>query len=290
MKFRTEFIPSKSGLTLNPDSPVVLIGSCFANNVANKMRESLWPVFNEAGTLYNPISIAKVMEMLLFSDNFNAEFEDSLFEAEGYVHSWLFDSHFSRRSEEECIINLKEVRENLESFLAKAQTLIVTFGTAWCYYLTEKEDYVVANCHKMPQSMFNRRRVSVEEISDVWIRLCSRLKERFSELNFIFTVSPVRHLKDGFEGNSRSKATLMLAVEEICNKVNDAIYFPAYEIVTDDLRDYRFYASDLVHPSDQAVEYIWELFQLEFLDSQGIQRLREGNKACRRLNHRPIKN
>lgn len=290
MKFRTECNPQKSGLILSPELPVVLIGSCFANNMAEKMRQCQWPVFNEAGTLYNPVSIAKVLELLLFSEDFISEFEDSLFEAEEYVHSWLFDSHFSRKSREDCISNLNEIRDKMESSLANSQTLIVTFGTAWCYYLTEKQDYVVANCHKMPQSMFNRRRVSIVEISDVWMLLCSRLKERFPDLHFIFTVSPVRHLKDGFEGNARSKAILLLAVEEICNNVRDAIYFPAYEIVTDDLRDYRFYASDLVHPSDQAVEYIWEIFQSVFLDSQGIQRLREGNKAYRRLNHRPIKN
>lgn len=290
MKFRTEYIPSKSGLTLDPSRPVALIGSCFAENMARKMRECQWEVFNGAGTLYNPISIARVLDLLLFDDNWDENLRNSLFESEGYVHSWLFDSHFSRKSADELVANVAEVSSNLRKTLEEAQTLIVTFGTSWCYFLKEKSDYVVANCHKMPQSMFSRRRVSIEEIVGVWSDLCEKLNEKYPNLGLMFTVSPVRHLKDGFEGNARSKATLLLAVEEICNKEQDAVYFPAYEIVTDDLRDYRFYASDLVHPSDQTVEYIWEIFCKTFLDTKGEQLLKEGSKAYKRLNHHPIKN
>lgn len=289
MKFRTEYLLVKSGLVLDPGHPVVLVGSCFASNIAEKMRECRWNAFNGVGTLYNPLSIAKVIDLLVFAGDSAEIIKDSLFRSEDYVHSWLFDSHFSRMSESECLAEIESVGKALVGTLEKAQALIVTLGTSWCYYLNEREDYVVANCHKVPQSAFTRRRVSVEEISALWIDLCGRLKKRFPGLTIMFTVSPVRHLKDGFEGNARSKATLLLAVEEICSKVENAMYFPAYEIVTDDLRDYRFYASDLVHPSDQAVEYIWEIFQSSFLDAKGIQTLRDGNKAYRRECHRPIK-
>ncbi|MCM1489817.1 MAG: GSCFA domain-containing protein [Muribaculum sp.] len=289
MKFRTEYLPVKSGLVLDPGHPVVLVGSCFASNIAEKMRECRWNAFNGVGTLYNPLSIAKVLDLLVFAGDSAEIVKDSLFRSEGYVHSWLFDSHFSRMSESECLAEIERVGKALVETLENAQTLIVTFGTSWCYFLNEKENYVVANCHKMPQSMFTRRRVSVEEISPLWIDLCGRLKKRFPDLSIMFTVSPVRHLKDGFEGNARSKAMLLLAVEEICGNVEDAMYFPAYEIVTDDLRDYRFYASDLVHPSEQAVEYLWEIFIGTFLDENGEQMLKEGSKAYKRLNHRPIK-
>lgn len=289
MKFRTEYIPSKSRLTLDPSRPVALIGSCFADNIARKMRECQWHVFNGAGTLYNPISIARVLEMMLFDENWKDTLKDSIFENEGYFHSWLFDSHFSRKSIEDLVEYVGDMRLNLVDTLEKAQSLIVTFGTSWCYFLEGKSDYVAANCHKMPQLMFSRRRVSIDEIVDLWSCLCNRLNKVFPNLKVIFTVSPVRHLKDGFEGNARSKATLLVAVEEICDRIDGAIYFPAYEIVTDDLRDYRFYASDLVHPSDQAVEYLWEIFQFSFLDAKGIQTLRDGNKSYRRECHRPIK-
>lgn len=290
MKFRTEYIPVKSSLILDPQTPIALVGSCFAQNIAAKMRECCWPVFSGLGNLYNPLSIAKVVELLLFSADLRSEISDSLFVSEGYTHSWLFDSRFSRQSSEDCLIAIEDARRDFSVALNAAQALIVTFGTAWCYYLNGKDDYVVANCHKMPQSFFLRRKVSIDEIVSVWVNLSNRLKERFPEMSIIFTVSPVRHLKDGFEGNARSKASLILAVEEICNRMGNALYFPAFELVTDDLRDYRFYASDLVHPSEQGVEYIWDIFRATFIDSKGDQVLREGNNAYKRQNHRPIKN
>ena len=128
----------------------------------------------------------------------------------------------------------------------------------------------------------------MEEIASLWTGLCLRLKELFPHLSFIFTVSPVRHLKDGFEGITLSKATLHLAIERICRNISDCHYFPAYEILCDDLRDYRFYASDLVHPSDSAVEYIWEIFRKTYLDEAGEKIIKEGSKKYKALHHRPI--
>lgn len=292
MKFRTEYITEHSVLTLDPARPIVLVGSCFAANIAKKMQECMWDAFNGIGTLYNPMSIAKVLELLVLGDCDTLDIKSSLFESNGIFHSWLFDSHFSASSVKKCIQSIEECRQSLLNSLSKAQALIVTFGTSWCYILSQKEakekEYVVANCHKMPSAMFQRKRVSVDEISSVWIDLCNRLKKKYPDLNVIFTVSPVRHLKDGFEGNTLSKASLHLAVERICENFKDAVYFPAYELVCDDLRDYRFYSSDLVHPSDTAVEYIWEIFCKTFLDDKGISLLKEGNKSFKRSNHRAI--
>lgn len=255
------------------------------------MRESLWVAYNGLGTLYNPMSIAKVIDIMVFGDEDSADIESSLFEANGIVHSWLFDSHFSGASKERCLNNIIESRTKLLETLEKAQMLIVTFGTSWCYALGQnkkEEEYIVANCHKMPSSMFSRRRVSIEEISTLWIDLCQRLQRKYPNLSIVFTVSPVRHLKDGFEGNTLSKCTLQLAVEQIRTKIAKSLYFPAYEIVCDDLRDYRFYSSDLVHPSDSAIEYIWEIFCKTFLDDKGLAKIKEGNKIYKKLNHRPI--
>ncbi len=298
MKFRTEYIPKRSTYTLDPSRPIVLVGSCFAANIAAKMRECSWNAFNGAGTLYNPMSIARILELLVLADKPIESLDSSLFEAEERIHSWLFDSHFSASTRHKFIEGIFHTREKLLKFLEDSQALIVTFGTAWCYVLKdeyqpsseEKDEYIVANCHKMPSAMFGRRRVSIEEISKLWISLCSKLKQKYPDLKIIFTVSPVRHLKDGFEGNTLSKATLHLAVEEICRRVEDCLYFPAYELVCDDLRDYRFYASDLVHPSDAAVEYIWENFCKTFVDEKGMLMLKAGLKEHKRLNHRPIQN
>lgn len=274
----------------------MLVGSCFAANIATKMRECMWQAFNGIGTLYNPISIARVLELLVFDHNPIESLDASLFEAEERIHSWLFDSHFSASSKQRCIEGIFQTRDELLKHLEDSQALIVTFGTAWCYALKDEYrpalevdgEYIVSNCHKMPADIFSRRRVSVAEISKLWVSLCQRLKQKYPELKILFTVSPVRHLKDGFEGNTLSKATLHLAVEEICKLAEDCIYFPAYEIVCDDLRDYRFYASDLVHPSEAAVEYIWEIFCKIFVDDNGMQRLKAGLKEYKRMNHRPI--
>ena len=136
--------------------------------------------------------------------------------------------------------------------------------------------------------MFRRRRVSVDEITSLWTDLCKKIKERFPDIRIIFTVSPVRHMKDGFQENTLSKATLHLAVEQICSNLDYCIYFPAYEIVCDDLRDYRFYATDLVHPSESAIEYIWEIFRKTFIDDKGNLILKEGNKRYKAMKHIPI--
>lgn len=288
MKFRTEYRAAASTLRLDPRRPIALIGSCFAQNMAQKMEECGWEVFCGGGTLYNPLSIAKVLSLLLFDEDWEETFSRSLFEADGVVHSWLFDSHFSCPGASECVENVKETRDALLRVLDDAQALIVTFGTSWCYFLESEPDCVVANCHKQHPDTFERRRISPSIICDVWCRLLNELRLRFPNLTVILTVSPVRHLKDGFEGNSRSKAALLLAVEDICGKNTDTLYFPAYEILCDDLRDYRFYASDLVHPSQSAIEYIWEKFCLTFIDESGEQILKDGKKERLRRLHRPI--
>lgn len=288
MKFRTEYVGSRGEITLDPERAVALLGSCFTQNIALKMTECGWETFAEAGTLYNPLSIARVLKLLLFETDSESSLRDSLFESEGYVHSWLFDSHFSRMTAKDVVDNVKESGAALDRTLRKAQALIVTFGTAWCYFLTEKEDYVVANCHKMPQRIFTRRRIGIEEISEEWTEMCRLLGKSYPGLRVIFTVSPVRHLKDGFEGNARSKATLLLAVEQICLQADNASYFPAYEIVNDDLRDYRFYAGDLVHPSEEGVEYLWEKFRETYVDTTGEALLKAGSKEFKRRKHKEI--
>ena len=204
--------------------------------------------------------------------------------------SWLFDSKMSAETVEDVRFAFVERGIRLHSLLSRAEVMFVTFGTAWCYYLSDRDGYLVANCHKQPSAMFERRRLNVGEIVEVWKDLIMKLKERYPQLKIVFTVSPVRHLKDGFEGNARSKAILLLATEELCNALEECFYFPAYEIVNDDLRDYRFYASDLVHPSEEAVEYIWGIFKDTYIDSKGFQLLKEGEAIRKGLEHRPLPN
>ena len=288
IKFRTEYKPEKSHITLSPRIPVIFIGSCFSNNMVIKMREALWEGINPTGTLYNPQSIASALRLCLLSLFPESEFEKSLFLSNNKYYSWLFDSKLSSYCAPDSMSGFRFMREKLLSTISRGAPLIVSFGTSYAYFLKGRDNTPVGNCHKQPEDMFDRRFLQQNEIVEVWSKLLKDLKKRFPSLKVIFTVSPVRHLKDGFTGNSRSKANLLLSVEQICRNHSFCDYFPAYEILTDDLRDYRFYASDLLHPSDEAIDYIWEMFIKTYLDDEGQSRLREGEKLRKFLNHHPL--
>ncbi|MCH5240642.1 MAG: GSCFA domain-containing protein [Muribaculaceae bacterium] len=285
MNFHTEYIPSSKLLTLSPEKPTLLIGSCFSQNMTAKMREHGWEASNIAGTLYNPLSIALVIDILLDLNNGIDRFIDSLSIYNGVWNSSLFDSSFSSLNCDDSIAHFRNSQILFNDFLSRGQQLILTFGTSICYFDIESKQ-AVGNCHKKPSNSFFKRRLTVEEIASIWEKSIKKLKDKFPYLKIIFTVSPVRHLKDGFVGNALSKSVLLLAVEEICNN-NNTIYFPAFEILNDDLRDYRFYANDLVHPSDSAIQYIWEKFIESFLSPQGIKFIEEESKKIKARNHRP---
>ena len=289
MKFRTEYDARPCGDFLNPEQPVVLIGSCFTDYIGERMRACRWRAFpNITGTLFNPASIARILRIVAEWNEVSETIDDSLAQRDRLWLSWLTDSGATTYSRHDTKERLFDSLLDLRDSLRGAGTLIVTFGTSWIYELRERPGYVVANCHKFPGDTFMRRRLSVEEIVKEWNSLLQLLAVKFPQLRIIFTVSPVRHLKDGFEGNSRSKSILLLACEEIFAVNERTEYFPSYEIVNDDLRDYRFYASDMVHPSAEAVDYIWEKFQDRYLSKESRALLAEGEKVTKRLNHRPI--
>ncbi|MBD5195926.1 MAG: GSCFA domain-containing protein [Bacteroidales bacterium] len=289
MKFRSEYTAEEAGVKLNPAKGVLLVGSCFADNISQRMQSCGWDAQNPFGVLFNPLSIAQAINLSLQSDADAAdEIRKSIFESPEAFHSWLFSSKKSGSSMAIAQMNISDALTTFRDTLPQCEALFVTFGTAWCYFLAENPEYVVANCHKQPQQIFTRRRISIEEITTSWQPLLEVLHAKNPQMRVIFTVSPVRHLKDGFAGNARSKATLLLAVEQLCEDNEFCQYFPAYEIVNDDLRDYRFYADDLVHPSTQAVEYIWEKFLDTYVDTHNRELLRIGEKNIRRSNHKPI--
>lgn len=289
MRFRTEFISTPSPSPLDPERPALLLGSCFSDNIGDRMRQCRWDArVNPCGVLYNPFSIANVMRMAIGKSDVVGKVMASLTSDRGIWNSWLCDSGAASDSAEDTAANVIARIGSLSESLAEAGVLIVTFGTAWIYELIDSPGSVVANCHKRPSSSFARRRLSIQEIVDVWCGLLEDLAQAYPRLRVIFTVSPVRHLKDGFEGNARSKAILLLACEELCARFRFAEYFPAYEIVTDDLRDYRFYAADLVHPSVEAVEYVWEKFLDRHISTDSRKTLEEGEAITRALDHRPL--
>lgn len=288
MKFRTELRPVRAALTLRPDLPIGLLGSCFADNMVRRMRDCLWNASNPLGVLFNPLSIARALETYIFSNNPADDWGSSLFEADGLTHSWLADSSATTADPEKSLELFSTRSAEIKRIIDRGRTLCVTFGTSYCYFLRDRKKYVVANCHKQPSDLFIRRRAEQEEIVEVWSEIIEKLSVKYPGLNIIFTVSPVRHVRDGLHENTLSKAILHLSIDTLRTRFDNCHYFPAYELVTDDLRDYRFYATDMVHPSETAVEYIWEYFTESFLDALGKQYIKEGEALAKRLRHRPI--
>lgn len=240
-----------------------MLGSCFADNVAAKMGEYYFQVTaNPFGTLYNPVSIANALMLHEVPE---------LVEYGGLWHSMYHHGACSAADKETAAARCGESIRVLQTALREANVVIVTFGTAWVY---ERDGQVVANCHKMPADRFARRRLGVEEVVSVWLPIV----EAYPDKRFIFTVSPIRHIKDGLHENQLSKGTLLLAIEQtlsaLSGGVGRACYFPSYEIMVDELRDYRFYADDMVHPTPLAINYIWERFVETYMTRDTQQEMR----------------
>jgi len=264
---------------------LMLAGSCFAENMGAKLTDARFEVdANPFGILYNPLSVKSCIERLLDGKKFVA---DDLFEHRGVYHSFLHHSRFSDVNEEVCLDKINERLAFSTGFLKKTDWLLVTFGTAYVYRLAET-DLVVGNCHKLPERNFVRMRISVETIVNEWNSLIGDLQAANPDIRILLTVSPIRHLKDGAHENQLSKSTLLLAVDELVRQNGCCSYFPSYEIVMDELRDYRFYADDMVHPSGQAVSYIWERFCATQLSDSARKSLMEWEKLKRALEHKPF--
>lgn len=267
MKFRTEIERDKSPIKLNHRDGILMLGSCFTDNIGSKLSEGLFDVdINPFGTTFNPASIATSLARIYD----NAPFEP--YELQQRDGRWISMWHHSSmalpdRSETLRLINNRIFQAH--SLLSRAQTLIITWGSAWVFE-RKSDGMLVNNCHKFPASDFHRQLLDVKEIADTYVMLFDVLWRLNPELNVILTVSPVRHLADGLAGNQISKSILRIAADEVCHRTQNGkvVYFPAYEAVIDDLRDYRFYASDMVHPSDTAVDYVYDLFLDTFTDEQ----------------------
>lgn len=281
MELQTKVNIKPSEEQIGYQDKILLLGSCFANNIGEKFSEHYFQAtVNPFGTLYNPASIMKAITLSFKHDN-----KHYILQHNGLWHSMMHHGSFSHPDKNELLRRYNESLTIMRNALQEASTIVVTFGTSWIYQL---EGMVVANCHKMPADRFRRDCMTVGRIIDMWLPLLVQ----FPNKHWIFTVSPIRHIKDGLHANHLSKATLLQAIDTLIvnarglNPSSSYSYFPSYEIMLDELRDYRFYAEDMLHPSSVAVDYIFEKFSETTMSADQIALMRRVEKIMDGVNHR----
>jgi hypothetical protein len=283
MNLRTTFEIEPSGKLIDYATPVLFLGSCFSSEIGKKMADGKMDVLiNPSGTLYNPFSVQSFLDDIMTKRVFS---EEDLYH---YHDEFLSFSHYAGFTSDKAGSLLEKINTltgEAHNFLRRARFIFITFGTARVYRLKESGK-IVANCHKLPSSYFSRELLSVTEIYDKWTYLIDRIRLFNNNLNIIFTISPVRHWKDGAHGNQVSKSILFLAVEKLLEHPAVYGYFPAYEIIMDDLRDYRYYADDMLHPSQVAIDYIWKAFTDCYFDPQAFSLWNEVYGITKAMSHR----
>lgn len=273
---------------LSVGEPLLLLGSCFADHMAEALQKAYWPyVSNPFGTLYNPLSVLKALQLMQITLEQGVEkaMQQVPFQRVGerWV-CWAFHGRFEAPTQDELLAQVRDALLMGAKGWQAAKTVILTFGSAFVYRLQSTGE-VVGNCHKVSAERFAKERLTVAEIVEPMQsflnQACAQSKR------FILTVSPIRHKADGYEANQLSKATLLLAVNALT--ANQKVeYFPAYEIMMDELRDYRFYAADRLHPSPEAVAYIWERFCATYLSPKGVADLKRLNDYYKAAHHRSL--
>jgi len=261
MTFRT-CIPideiQKSSSQINYTSKIGLIGSCFVENISEKLSYYKFPNWlNPHGIIFNPKAIEKALSDIVREKEYT---ENDLFFENECWHGWHHHSDFSSNTTAKTLKKINTSIQKTAIHLKETSHVIITLGTAWIYQHIET-DQSVANCHKVPQKHFIKKILSIEEIVESLQNSITLIRKANPKIQIVLTLSPVRHLKDGMLANSRSKAHLLTAIHKIASNSDNAYYFPSYEIVLDDLRDYRFFGTDMVHPNGTAIDYVWNVFK-----------------------------
>lgn len=289
MDFRTPVALPSSHPVVEATSHALFLGSCFAENTCTRMA-ALFPdgqvMGSPFGVLYNPESIRLALETLLGGSLFFPD--DVMFEGrDGVWHSWMHATAFSSADRNVCRERILGAYAQGIEQLSRATLLCLTFGTTHAYRLRES-GLIVGNCHKEPARSFVEVVLTQEQIVEKWQETLARLRKKCPTLQVVFSVSPYRYQKYGFHANALSKATLLLAIEQLCKSQPQTFYFPAYEIVTDELRDYRFYKPDMLHPSEQAADYVWERFCEWTFTAAAHKQAERLAKQRRQQAHRPL--
>ena len=283
--FRTPIEAFHSTHKIDHKSELLAIGSCFSENIGQKLKGNKFNIdINPYGTLFNPLSIFNVLEMGLTESLLP---EHTIVKQSDVFLSHSLHSSIKAESAKALQEKVNDINKGVNKRLAKADYIIITFGTAWVYEM-KKTDQLVANCHKVPQKQFNKRLLNVEEAVASFFDIKEQIEQINPKVKFILTVSPVRHTKDTLSLNSVSKSTLRLICHYLDEMTENVSHYPAYEIMMDDLRDYRFFEKDMIHPNEQAVDYIWEHFGNAFFTKQTQGLVKKWSKLQQAINHRPF--
>lgn len=281
MNFFLHTPTTKSKVNLSHQEAILLLGSCFTENIGEKLLNSKFNVnINPFGIIYNPISIANSLTRIVNNQLYT---EQEL--SEQHKKWFSFDHHgsFSSFNQQECLTKINNEITCAYQHLQETKTIVFTLGTAWVYENIENKK-LVANCHKIPAKNFTKRLLTVDEIVQLFLALANTLKN----IQFIFTVSPVRHISDGLHENNISKSVLHLAIHELTKNHTNCHYFGAYEMVIDELRDYRFYKEDMIHPTNQAINYVWDKFASTYFNEQTNHLNQRIEKLQQAVLHRPF--
>ena len=285
MNFTTPIPISKSDNPIDYNSKIMSIGSCFAENMAWKFDYFKFEnIVNPFGIIFNPFSIEKIVSRIVNQEKFT---EIDIFFHNEQWHCYEIHSQLSNPDKEEFLLNLNQILEKSKNQIVGLSHCIITYGTSWVYRNIETKE-IVANCHKVSQNQFDKELLSVEIIEKSIQNTILLIQKINPKCHFIFTISPVRHIKDGFVENQRSKAHLITALQSAISNLQSANYFPSYEIMMDELRDYRFYADDMLHPSQAAIDYIWIKFFENYVDEKEFQTMQEMCDIQKALRHKPF--
>lgn len=283
MKLRTELSPPIISPTLEANESVLVLGSCFAENIGKRLkRGGVEASVNPLGIQYNPLSISRILAYISGMIDFD---EGEVFERLGLYRHWDVHTRLCASTRELTIKQISTAIAEGVEFIKNARWLYLTLGSAHVWMRGERP---VGNCHKMPNALFSRHLLSVDQCALALTEHLTHLRHLNPDLHVMITVSPVRYQRDGLVDSQRSKATLLLAAHQVCDQLEGVHYFPAYELLIDDLRDYRFYARDLVHPSELAVDYIWDHFQRCAISTSLLERINANERAARRAQHRDL--
>lgn len=284
MRWSIDFPIPESRFPISHQSKILSIGSCFAQTIGQRMQDSKFDVLvNPFGTIFHPHSLADLLDHALFLDPLD---RDGILERDGLFLHYSTHSDLTGKTPEELANRYAEQLQLTRNYLEQGTHLILTFGTAWIY--EHGEFGKVANCHKQPQSLFSKRLADLEEMTSSLGDVFDNFSRVFPNLKIILTVSPVRHIKDGIQENQLSKSLLRVLCHQLEKRFESVSYFPAYEIMMDELRDYRFYKSDLIHPTEEAEDYIWQKWQKSLFPVETRNKVDEIRKVQLELSHRPF--